>query len=255
MVFVALALGMSSAADDRADDFNLYYVPTMYFDGGYSVQVGSGQSAMQGRISSAGARTVPDLTLELTCNFIGSYRTEVIVTAMYNELINEPPDAPMMFSGPTSGEPGTEYNYDALAVDPDGNAFYARFAWGNGDTSVWLGPYNSASIATGTYTWDDGGTYDVTVQAKDIWDAESDWSSPYTVEIENPWICGDVNGDQGGPNMADLTYLVQYLFVSGPPPPNLQAANIDGDAGGAINIADLTHLVRYLFGGGPAPIC
>jgi len=66
-------------------------------------------------------------------------------------------------------------------------------------------------------------------------------------------ICGDVNGSGGVANIADLTYLVDYLFKAGPPPPVWQAANIDGENG--VNISDLTYLVDYLFRGGPEPIC
>lgn len=66
-------------------------------------------------------------------------------------------------------------------------------------------------------------------------------------------ICGDVNGDGTGPNVADLTYLVDYLFRGGPPPPVPEMANVNGIGG--INIADLTYLVSYLFRGGPEPVC
>ncbi|MBU8934060.1 MAG: hypothetical protein KOO62_08625 [candidate division Zixibacteria bacterium] len=52
-------------------------------------------------------------------------------------------------------------------------------------------------------------------------------------------------------NIADLTYLVSYLFTGGPPPPCFEEADIDGS--GEINIADLTHLVSYLFSGGQPP--
>ncbi|MBU8932776.1 MAG: hypothetical protein KOO62_02105 [candidate division Zixibacteria bacterium] len=72
------------------------------------------------------------------------------------------------------------------------------------------------------------------------------------------YICADVDDDGAGPNIADLTYFVAYLFSGGPPPAILAAANIDGlvgPGGGAINISDLTYLVAYLFTGGPVPVC
>ncbi len=68
------------------------------------------------------------------------------------------------------------------------------------------------------------------------------------------FICGDVDGSGGSANVADLTYLVDYLYFYGPPPPTMGAADVDG-SGGDPNIADLTYLVDYLFFGGPAPIC
>jgi len=67
-------------------------------------------------------------------------------------------------------------------------------------------------------------------------------------------MCGNVNGDlEDNVNIADLTYLVAYLFGGGAAPPCLEEGNINGDPAEAINIADLTYLVAYLFGGGPAP--
>jgi len=71
--------------------------------------------------------------------------------------------------------------------------------------------------------------------------------------VAPPPICGDINDDQLGPNVADLTYLVAYLFLGGPPPPIMEAANVNGI--GNVNIADLTYLVAYLFQSGPAPVC
>jgi len=73
---------------------------------------------------------------------------------------------------------------------------------------------------------------------------------PYVFAV---YVCGDIDGDCNGPNIADLTYLVDYLFRGGPPPPVLEAANVDGDNG--VNVADLTYLVNYLFRSGPAPDC
>jgi len=63
-------------------------------------------------------------------------------------------------------------------------------------------------------------------------------------------IRGDANYDMGL-NVADLTYLVDYLFKGGPAPPCPDEADINGD--GPINVADLTYLVDYLFKNGQAP--
>ncbi|MBU8933311.1 MAG: C10 family peptidase [candidate division Zixibacteria bacterium] len=56
-------------------------------------------------------------------------------------------------------------------------------------------------------------------------------------------------------NVADLTYLVSYLFTGGHEPPCMDEGNVDGldNSGSLINIADLTYLVAYLFTGGPTP--
>jgi hypothetical protein len=62
-------------------------------------------------------------------------------------------------------------------------------------------------------------------------------------------------GPAGPVDVADVTYLVSYLFGSGPAPPCLEEGNVDGLVGpaGPIDIADLTYLVAFLFSGGPAP--
>jgi len=83
---------------------------------------------------------------------------------------------------------------------------------------------------------------------------------PLTLIVVPSYICGDIDGitGPGGPiDVADLTYLVAYLFQGGPPPPVIAAANVDGivGPGGPVDVADLTYLVAYLFQGGPEPVC
>lgn len=65
-------------------------------------------------------------------------------------------------------------------------------------------------------------------------------------------LCSNIDSS-GAVNVADLTYLVDYLFFDCPPPPVIEAANVVGQGG--INVADLTYLVNYLFFEGPEPIC
>ena len=69
-------------------------------------------------------------------------------------------------------------------------------------------------------------------------------------------ITGNINFDPlDDIDITDLTYLVDFLFVSGPPPPCPDEANLDGiSAPLPTDISDLTFLVDYIFGGGPAPV-
>jgi len=83
-------------------------------------------------------------------------------------------------------------------------------------------------------------------------DTGFDSGSAYIFKRNVSVICGDLNFD-GSINIADLTYIVAYLFSGGPEPiPDICVADVNNDGG--INIADLTYLVAYLFGGGPAPL-
>jgi hypothetical protein len=60
---------------------------------------------------------------------------------------------------------------------------------------------------------------------------------------------GDANGD-GTVDLADVFYLINYLFASGPIP--LGRANVNGP--GPVDVADVFYLINYLFAGGPAPV-
>ncbi|MBI5267094.1 MAG: hypothetical protein HY851_07665 [candidate division Zixibacteria bacterium] len=64
---------------------------------------------------------------------------------------------------------------------------------------------------------------------------------------------GDVTFD-GGVDIADLTGLIGYLYMSGPlPVPVWQAGNFDCQEG--LDISDLTALIGYLFMSGPRCSC
>ena len=70
-------------------------------------------------------------------------------------------------------------------------------------------------------------------------------------------IRGDINHDgaPSSPDIADLVYMVNYMFNAGPPPPCMEEADIDGN--GLIpypDIADLVYLVNFMFNAGPPPV-
>ncbi|MDX9858074.1 MAG: hypothetical protein RBT76_09800 [candidate division Zixibacteria bacterium] len=66
--------------------------------------------------------------------------------------------------------------------------------------------------------------------------------------------CGNVNGDaEGLVDLSDLIYLVNFLFLGGPPPPNMGNASVNCDANNDVDLSDLIYLVNFLFLGGPEP--
>ncbi len=71
--------------------------------------------------------------------------------------------------------------------------------------------------------------------------------------LEKPeYIRGDANGDQVI-NLADVLYLVAYLYKNGPAPNPFEAGDVD--CSGGIDLNDVLYLVNYLYKNGPAPGC
>ena len=62
----------------------------------------------------------------------------------------------------------------------------------------------------------------------------------------------DPNGD-AQITIADVVYLVNYLFKGGPTPQPIQAG--DANCDGRVTISDAVYLISYLFKGGPTPKC
>ena len=126
------------------------------------------------------------------------------------------------------------------------------------DSTFPVGPLTKlySDIATADYTPTDPLAVDVfsywRVVARDL---VGNSSTSVTNSVKHIlFICGDVNNDLAGPNILDLTYLVSYIFRSGPFPPIPAAADVDG-SGGNPNIIDLTKIVDRIFRGGPLPTC
>ncbi len=62
---------------------------------------------------------------------------------------------------------------------------------------------------------------------------------------------GDINGAGDGVDIADLVWLVDYMFGGGASPLPYDAGDVD--CTGEIDIADLVYLVSYMFSGGTEP--
>jgi hypothetical protein len=67
-------------------------------------------------------------------------------------------------------------------------------------------------------------------------------------------VCGDANNNGIGPDIADLIYMVQYMFQDGPEPEDMATIDVDGIVGQP-DITDLIYLVTFMFQRGPDLIC
>jgi len=73
-------------------------------------------------------------------------------------------------------------------------------------------------------------------------------AAPVTLD----YLCGDVNFN-GAFNILDATYLINYLYLSGPEP--IPMASADVNSSGSPNILDVTYMINYLYQDGPEPVC
>jgi hypothetical protein len=96
---------------------------------------------------------------------------------------NQKPNKPDTPSGKKKGKVGTEYIYTSKTSDVDGDQVYYLWDWSDGNNSGWLGPYDSGATVTVNHTWTTKGTYQIKVQARDVWDAEGNWSDPLSVTM------------------------------------------------------------------------
>jgi len=223
-------------------------------------------------------QVVPDGTALPTDSFSlyveNSYWTNRIVLAE-NELIANIPPTPYTFST-FSNLPPDSFNilapndtafYDSVSIpfawestsdpNPDHTVFYDLIIASDSLLSDTVVLY---SLTDTTYLYVDTLPSDTIdnvffwkIRAHDLWWASTFSEQTYRFSFVPPYTCGDVDGNGSSANIGDLTYLVDYLFRGGPPPPIMDAANVNATNG--INIADLTYLISYLFRGGPEPVC
>ena len=99
-------------------------------------------------------------------------------------IANQPPEIPSI-TGPASGKPGVEYEFNFSTIDPDGDDVYYCVSWGccgPGDFHTY-GPYESGLEVTLSHSWSEQGDYTIQAYAKDIHEAESEIA---TFEITMP---------------------------------------------------------------------
>jgi len=103
------------------------------------------------------------------------------IPSLFN--VSNPPIKPTIPKGHKIGAVGTNYSYFSSTTDVDGDQIFYLFDWGDGTNSSWLGPYDSGEGCNATHTWIQKNRYQIKVKAKDIYDAESNWSDPLSITM------------------------------------------------------------------------
>jgi thermolysin len=144
------------------------------------------------------------------------------------------------------GRDGDSYSEQLDAINGTGSKTWTDK---NGDLAGTGLSLSSAGLVTGTPNAE--GLISFTARAVDV--AGSAAEAVLTITIHPPYICGDINNNGQGPNLTDVTYMVNALFLGGTAIPIPDAANFSGDT--TLSLTDLTMLVNFLFNGGAGLTC
>ena len=98
-------------------------------------------------------------------------------------ILGSPPAIPQAPQGPSTGTVGTAYTFSATTTDPDHDDVSYLFDWGDGNQSGWTTFHPSAETVTRSSIWHHVGIYSIKVKAKDVYTAETIWSSSATITI------------------------------------------------------------------------
>jgi hypothetical protein len=127
----------------------------------------------------------------------------------------------------------------ALSVAATGS--FLTYTWWSSSSSIPVGTGPTYSVAS-AQDWTNGVYYCVVSDGCSIVKSAS-------VPVSDHGVIGDVNGNCKV-DVADIFFLIDYLFAGGPYP----SGSSDADGDGVTNVEDVLYLIAYLFAGGPPPV-
>ncbi len=145
------------------------------------------------------------------------------------------------------GVVGQPYYFELLATGGTGSMSWSDKYSDLDDTGIALlptGVLDGAALDTGLISF--------TAEVAD--DVGSIAERGFSILIASAFLCGDADNDGVGPNIADLIYLVGFMFQDGPEPPFMASVDVNGNGIGP-DIEDLIYLVTFMFQEGPALNC
>jgi len=146
--------------------------------------------------------------------------------------------------------------------DPGDGSTVEHHSYEAGDNDVTV---EHLKVIGGEHEWPGAeGNMDISA-SEEIWQFFSRFDIDGMIETSCCVIRGDINHDGAPePDIADLVYLVSYMFQDGPAPPcdmpyspdcpdhYFAETDVDGNGSCVPDIADLVYLVTYMFQDGPA---
>jgi outer membrane protein assembly factor BamB len=101
---------------------------------------------------------------------------------------NQPPEAPVI-TGTNFGRVNTPYLFNFTVYDPELDDIELFVDWGDGNSTGWLGPYDSDTVISLSHSWSERGNYQVKAKARDTFDgSESKWSTFSVIISKNKAI-------------------------------------------------------------------
>jgi hypothetical protein len=187
----------------------------------YPAGDGANRDIFARRFASTGApETVPFRVNTYTTSFQGRPRVAADGTGAFvvtwQDFQEGTHDVFAQRFGAAGSPLGDEFRVNSYTTDFQGN--YAVGAWSKGFVVTWPSPDGSF---TGTF-------------ARQFCNS----------------LAGDANGDSTI-TVADVFYMINFLFAGGP----LPARGIDANGDGVVDVNDVFYLINFLFAGGPAPAC
>lgn len=238
----------SSTSTDSDDD--LLYFRWSWGDGDTSEWLGPYNSG--DTCSAAHSWTVSN-TYQIKCQAKDSIGAEsdwsYTKWVYFSGMPNLPPQDASVHTGPQTGYIGMEYSFTGNASDNEQDQIYYQWDWGDGDTSEWLGPYESGQDCEASHIWSESGTFEIRLRAKDMFDNIGDWSDPMLMEIAS-FICGDANADQVV-NVSDALVIINWIFVQGDPPNPMESGDVN--CSGNVDVSDSVWIINYIFASGKDP--
>jgi len=98
-------------------------------------------------------------------------------------VLGNPPTIPQAPEGPGTGTIGGTYDYSVVTTDPDGDTVAYFVDWGDESQSIWTSFVASGTPVALSHSWQAMGTYAIKVKAKDVYGAQTSWSSTTMIVI------------------------------------------------------------------------